>query len=313
MARKALGRGISALLGETRPPAGDTGSEETSGSEKNTKFEKDIEIDIELISPNADQPRTNFPETELEELAQSIRTNGIVQPILLRPAKGESANNKSKRPEAATKFEIVAGERRWRAAQRAGLKKIPAIVREIDDAQMLQIALIENIQRQELNPVEEALAYKNLIGDLGLTQQEVADRVGKTRTFIANYLRLLNLPKPILKFLAEGGLSVGHAKALLSILDPKRQKELANEILSKGLSVREAENAAKARPLGASKSKKAEELKDPNIGNAETKLRRLYSTQVRIIPARDGRSGRIEFEIYGKEDLNRIYDLLTRK
>ncbi|NNE65023.1 MAG: ParB/RepB/Spo0J family partition protein [Pyrinomonadaceae bacterium] len=284
MARKALGRGIGALLGE-----------ETAAAPAQTD---NSEIDIDLVKPNAKQPRTNFPEAELEELTQSIRMNGVVQPILVRSVgKG---------------FELVAGERRWRAAQRVGLKKIPAVIREIDDEKMLEIALIENIQRQELNPVEESRAYQQLIDDLGLTQQEVAERVGKTRTFVANYLRLLSLPKSIRTHLEDGKLSVGHAKALLSIPDKKRQKELANAILVKGLSVRDAERKAK-KPSKRKSGANAKAPKDPNIKKAETKLRRRYATHVEITPGKSGKSGKIEFEYYGSEDLDRVYNLLMNK
>ncbi len=285
MARKALGRGLSALLGD----------DETRSSQEAKSF---LELDIELISPNAEQPRTSFPEEELAELTQSIRMNGVVQPIIVREKNGE--------------YQIVAGERRWRAAQRAALKQIPAVVREIDDNKMLEIALIENIQRQELNAVEESRAYKKLIDELGLTQQEVAERVGKTRTFIANYLRLVKLPKVILLLLEGNRLSVGHAKALLSIEDSRLQKSLANDILQKGLSVRDVEKAAK-RTAKKSPTSKSPSAKDPNITKAETRLRRRYGTQVKILPAKSGGSGKIEIEYYGTKDLDRIYNLLMDK
>jgi len=284
MARKALGRGLSALLGE-----------ETAAETNDNSF---LDLDIDRVEPNSEQPRTNFPESELAELTQSIRVNGVVQPILVRK-KGKA-------------HQLVAGERRWRAAQAAGLKTIPAVVREINDDKMLEIALIENIQRQELNPVEESRAYQKLIDDLGLTQKDVAKRVGKSRVFVANYLRLLTLPKSILKYLAEGNLTVGHAKAILSIDSSKRQKELTNAILLHGLSVRDAEKAAK-RPLRKSSPKKRARELDPNLRKAETKLRRRFGTQVKIIPAKSGNSGKIEIEYYGTDDLDRLYNLLLNK
>lgn len=284
MARKALGRGLSALLGD----------EEGANIEANSF----LDLDIELVRPNSEQPRTSFPEEELAELTQSIRMNGVVQPIIVREKNGE--------------YQIVAGERRWRAAQRAELKQIPAVVREIDDDKMLEIALIENIQRQELNPVEESKAYQRLIDELGLTQQEVAERVGKTRTFIANYLRLLNLPKSILLLLEGSRLSVGHAKALLSVDDNKLQKSLANEILLKGLSVRDVEKAAK-RMSRRTPAAKAPRSTDPNIKKAETRLRRKFGTQVKILAAKSGASGKIEIEYYSTQDLDRIYNLLMDK
>lgn len=283
MARKALGRGLSALLGEETARDGGTGF---------------LDIDIESIKPNSDQPRSSFPETELDELTQSIRMNGVVQPVIVR--------------KLGNGYQLVAGERRWRAAQKAELRKIPAIIREISDDKMLEIALIENIQRQELNPVEESRAYRKLVDELGLTQAEVAKRVGKTRTFVANYLRLLNLPKPILAKLGDGALSVGHAKALLSIEDSQRQKELASSIIKKGLSVRQAETAAK-RPRRRKDSNRIGKDVDPNIRKAETKLRRTLGTQVKIVPAASGKSGRIVIEYYGIEDLDRIYKQLQGK
>src|SRR3982750_4849312 len=188
MNRKALGRGLSALLGEENT------------NQTNEGF---LEIDLDLIKPNAEQPRTRFTEANLEELTQSIKANGVVQPIIVRKD-GE-------------RYEIVAGERRWRASQRAGLQKIPAVVREVSDEKLLELALIENIQRQELNAIEEAKAYKKLIETLGLTQEVVAQRVGRDRSFITNYLRLLRLPEDIQNLLSEEKLTTGHARALLGI------------------------------------------------------------------------------------------------
>ena len=192
MARQVLGRGLSALLGE-----------ETT---KNNGEEL-LDIDLDLIEPNSEQPRTRFTEENLEELTQSIRANGIVQPIVVR-RQGSS-------------YQIVAGERRWRAAQRAGLQKISAVVKEVSDDKLLELALIENIQRQELNPIEEAKAYKNLINTVGLTQELVAERVGKNRTLITTSLRLLKLPDDIQKLIEEEKISAGHGRALLMINDAK--------------------------------------------------------------------------------------------
>ena len=286
MSRQALGRGLSALLGEEGP--------ETSTS---TGF---IELDVDLLETNDEQPRERFSEDELEELAQSIRTNGVVQPILVRP-RGKS-------------YQIVAGERRWRAAQRAKLQKIPAVVRDVSDDKMLEIALIENIQRQQLNPVEEARAYQRLIDSFGLTQEKVAERVGKTRPFVANYLRLLKLPEIILGYLESGKLSVGHARALLSVDDRQALKSLTIKILEKSLSVRETEDAVKRlKSKGSAKAKTAPKGQDPNIARAETKLRRRYGTHVKILSQGKGTKGRIEFEFYGDADLDRIYNLLMGK
>ncbi len=290
MSRKALGRGLSALIAEDSDPL---------SSETGRDY---LEIDIDLILPNSEQPRTRFPEPELIELAQSIRSNGIVQPILVRP-KGKQ-------------YQIVAGERRWRAAQRAELAKIPAVIRDVSDDKLLELALIENIQRQELNPIEEAKAYKKLIEKLGLTQEKVARQVGKTRTFITNYLRLLKLPQKIIGFVEEGKLSVGHARALLAVDDEPLQMELAGRIMKTSWSVRETENAVKKINAGEKKTPpkiKKEVSKDPNIKRAESKLRRYYGTHVRIEPRAGNGSGRIEFEYYGDADLDRLYKLLMKK
>lgn len=288
MSRKALGRGLSALLGDEKP---------TTKSEEGY-----LELDIDLIKPNTNQPRKNFPETELEELTQSIRINGIVQPILVRPS-GKS-------------YQIVAGERRWRAAQRAELDKIPAVIKEVTDEKLLELALVENIQRQELNAIEEAHAYRRLIDEVGLTQEMVAKQVGKNRTFVTNYLRLLRLPKEILKFVEEDKLSVGHARALLMVEDGQSQIELAKNIIRMSLSVRETEKAVKRLTKRATQTPlktKDKPKQDANLKNAEKKLRRHFGTQVRITSDRDGLSGKIEFEYYGEADLDRIYNLLIGK
>src|SRR5918911_1572763 len=216
MTRRALGRGLSALLSDK--PA--------------TSSEEFTEIDVDLLEPNHLQPRTRFDETRINELSQSIKQNGLVQPILVRRITGG-------------RYQIVAGERRWRAAQNAGLQLIPAVVREIPDEKMLELALIENIQRQELNAIEEAQAYKRLIETLGLTQEMVAQRVGRDRTFITNYLRLLRLPEDIQRMVEVEQISMGHARALLGVDEPEMQRKLAKEVSEKGLSVRQTERAIK--------------------------------------------------------------------
>jgi ParB family transcriptional regulator, chromosome partitioning protein len=188
-------------------------------------MEEMIEIDIDLIEPNNFQPRTHFDEGRLEELAQSIRSNGVIQPLLVRKIAGE-------------KYQLVAGERRWRAAQRANLQKVPCVVKEIPENKMLELALIENIQRQELNAIEEAYAYKRLIETLEITQEALAQRVGRDRTFITNHLRLLRLPEDIQQLVESEKLSMGHARAILGIDDPNIQRKLVKNILDKELSVR---------------------------------------------------------------------------
>jgi len=260
------------------------------------------EVDIDLIEPNNVQPRTRFDETKLEELAQSIKTNGVVQPILVRKTNGG-------------RYQIVAGERRWRAAQRAGLQRIPAVIREIPDDKMLELALIENIQRQELNAIEEAYAYKRLIETFNLTQETVAQRVGRDRTFVTNYLRLLRLPEDIQLLVEESKLSMGHARALLGLDDADRQRQLARGIIERNLSVRDTERAVKRSVVdGVSDSTvrtiSTEKTSDANTRAAESKLRRRLATQVHISPNQSGEGGKIEVQYYNDVDLNRLYEMI---
>jgi ParB family chromosome partitioning protein len=286
MTRRALGRGLSALLSDTRAIPSD----------------ELLEVDLDLIDPSEVQPRTNFDEGRLDDLAQSIRTNGIVQPLLVRRREG--------------RYQLIAGERRWRAARKAGLKKVPVIVREVPDEKLLELALIENIQRQELNPIEEAHAYKRLIETLGLTQEMIAQRIGRDRSFVANYLRLLRLPQEIQRLVEEEKLSMGHARALLAVDDPKIQRKLAEDCVARNLSVREMEQAVKRVIAGVSPSAAVEDRPkqvkalDPNVQAAENRLRRYLSTKVHIVPDAQGEGGRIEIEYYDMRDLDRIYRLL---
>ncbi len=286
MARQALGRGLSALLGDDTltSPATDTVVNE---------------IDIDLIRPNPEQPRTRFTESALDELAQSIAANGIVQPIVVR-----------RRNET---YEIVAGERRWRAAQRAGLRKIPVAVRDVSDDKLLELALIENIQRQELNPIEEANAYRKLIDNMGFTQEALSASVGKDRTLIATLLRLLKLPDDIQALIEDGKLSAGHGRALLLTDDVILQRRIARSVIEKSLSVRETERAVKNSGVHRNKSiivKNVGVSKDPNFAAAETKLRRRLGTNVSIVPNTKGLGGRLEIEYYNQEDLDRIYQTI---
>jgi ParB family chromosome partitioning protein len=274
-----LGRGLSALISTDQQPAAN---------------DEIREIELDLIRPGSQQPRTNFDQAKLDELAQSIRSTGIIQPLLVRPKGGL--------------FELVAGERRWRAAQLAGLPRIPAIVRDIPDERLLEMALVENIQRQELNPIEEAQAYKRLIESLGLTQEEVAHRVGRDRTFVTNYLRVLKLPTDIQKLIETDKLSFGHARTLLAINDPMMQRRLAHKIAKHKWSVRETEQRVKNLTNPSEpRTRKLASHSDPNVRAAEAKLRRVLGTQVRIQPARPGTPGRIEIEYYSMEDLGRLY------
>jgi ParB family transcriptional regulator, chromosome partitioning protein len=286
MTRKALGRGLSSLLGDEKP--------ETPSATPN-------EIDIDLIEPNPEQPRTRFAEEALDELTQSIKANGIIQPIVVRERGG--------------RYQIVAGERRWRAAQRAGLGRVPAVVREVSDEKLLELALIENIQRHNLNPVEEARAYRKLIDTIGLTQELVAERVGKSRTMVTTSLRLLKLPNEVLKLVENEKLSAGHARALLTIDDQSAQKRLAKTVVEMGLSVREAEKAAgrMARGVDNSEKKKPLAATDPNVRAAEVKLQRRLGSNVTIKPISGKKGGKIEIEYYTTTDLNRIYEVILGK
>src|SRR5437868_1961434 len=257
MTRRALGRGLSALLSD-RPPIAN---------------EEMMEVDIDLIEPNNFQPRMNFNEERLEELAQCIKANGIIQPLLVRRIDDG-------------RYQIVAGERRWRAAQRAGLSKVPCVIKEIPEDKMLELALVENIQRQELNAIEEAQAYKRLIETLGFTQEMVAQRVGRDRTFITNYLRLLRLPEDIQQLVEIEKLSTGHARALLGIDDPEIQRRLAKSVIDKGLSVRQIEYVVKSTIEGENQLKEETSTgikEDANIKAAEAKLRRKLSSKVNVL------------------------------
>jgi ParB family chromosome partitioning protein len=257
------------------------------------------EVDIDLIDPNPDQPRLRFNEDKLNELAQSIRTNGLVQPLLLR----RGANGR---------YQIVAGERRWRAAELAGLRRIHAVIRNIPDSKLLELALIENIQREELNPIEEASAYQRLIHNLGLTQDEVAQQVGKDRSSIANYLRLLKLPEDVQRMLEDDLISMGHARALLG-LDTKDQIiRLANEVAEKKLSVRQTEQAVKRATSPQSPGERSTPSgNDANIRAAELKMKRFLGSQVRIHLGQNG--GRIEIDFGSASELDRIYSIIMRK
>jgi ParB family chromosome partitioning protein len=286
MSRKVLGRGLSALLGEE------------AGTITKEEF---LEIDLDLIEPNSEQPRSRFEEESLEELAQSIRANGIVQPIVVR--------------RRGSRYQIVAGERRWRASQKADLQKIPAVVKDVKDEKLLELALIENIQRQELNAIEEANAYKNLLETLGLTQESVAERVGKSRTVITTFLRLLKLPNDIQTLVEDGKITAGHARALLMVDDEDSQRQLARKIIELSMSVRDAEKVIrkmKKRPQVIDNKRVIQKL-DANIKAAETKLRRHLGTQVQIIRDKDNTGGKLEIEYYSESDLDRIYKIILEK
>jgi ParB family transcriptional regulator, chromosome partitioning protein len=278
MTRKALGKGLSALL-----------------KDRESVAEADLhELDVDLLEPNRFQPRHVFSEAKLEELAQSIRTHGFVQPIVVRKH-GE-------------RYQIIAGERRWRAAQRLGLSRVPVVVRTVSDEQLLEVSLIENIQRENLNPIEEARAYSRLAHDFGLTQEEVAQRTGKERSTITNLLRLLKLPKEIQQLVFDEKLSMGHARALLGLEGASEQRALAEKVSQSGWSVRQLERAVTS--AGEKKPEKRKRV-DPNVKAAIENLERSLGTRVRIIEK--GKRGRIEIEYYSPEDLQRLYECLTTR
>jgi len=279
----------AAMIGESAPPEHVTPEARASGTLQ--------WVDIDLIHPNPYQPRRQFQETDIEELAASIRSSGILQPIILR--------------RIDRGFGIVAGERRWRAAQRAGLLKVPAIVREVAEDRLLEMALIENIQRQDLNPIEEARAYQSLIEDFGLTQAEVAEKVGRQRSSIANSIRLLDLPPRVQEMVEQGALTMGHAKALAALPGAKAQEVGAGIIAKGGLSVRETESWVK-RHTQVESVKVSQSRPDPHIRAAEEALQQALGTKVRIQPA-GGEKGRILIEYYSSDELNRLYDRLVKR
>lgn len=279
MNRKALGRGLGALLSSDRTV--DLGAEPT-------------EVDVDAIIPGPMQPRTHFDEGSLEGLADSIRAHGVVQPLLVR-RHGE-------------RFELIAGERRWRAARLAGLATVPILVKDVPDRDLLEIALIENIQRENLNPIEEAQAYQRLIETVGLTQEALAARVGRDRSYITNYLRLLKLPDDLQKLVIEGRLSTGHARTILGLSQVDLQRKIARQVIDGALSVRATEHLVRKAVEGT--PAKTASAVDPNIRAAETKLRRALGTQVRIVQLRGEGQGKVEISFYSNQDLDRIYNLL---
>jgi len=269
--KTALGKGLEALIPD--------------------KGEEVIHLDIDRIFPGEQQPRKTFRDDSLKELSASIKEKGVLQPIIVS-RKGDGT------------FRLVAGERRWRAAALAGLKKIPSLVKNVASRDSLEIALIENIQREDLNPVEAAEAFNKLITEFNLTQEELSDKVGKDRATIANYLRLLKLPDEVKALLYNGSLSLGHAKAILAIEGKSHQVEAARKILKKGLSVRDAESLSKQMPS----SSRQKPIKDPQITALEEKLIRSLGTKVRIV--NQGKRGKIEIEYYSFEELERLLDIL---
>lgn len=281
MNRKALGRGLGALL----------------ASDRTIELPEPGELEIDSIVPGPMQPRTQFDDESLRHLAESIKSHGIVQPVLVR--------------RVGDHYELVAGERRWRAAKLAGLRAIPAVVKEIADKDLLEVALIENVQREDLNPIEEAQAYSKLIETVGLTQEALAERVGRDRSYITNYLRLLKLPEDIQQLVRQKRISTGHARTLLALQHADLQRLVARQIIANDLSVRATEDIVRKRTERASAPRRApvSATVDPNVRAAESKLRRALGTQVRILEDGTG-AGKVEISYFNRQDLDRLYTLI---
>jgi ParB family chromosome partitioning protein len=284
--RPALGKGLSALIPDAPEPS-------RQGS---------MEVDIDLLAPSDQQPRLTLDESRLDELAASIRANGVIQPILVRRTEDT--------------YRIIAGERRWRAAQRAGLLKVPVVIRDVTEGserQLLELALVENLQREDLNPIDEALAYQRLVDEFLLTQDQIAAAVGKDRTSVANFLRLLRLPEEVRGALASGALSMGQARALLGLPDAAAQRHAAREVISRSLSVRETEALVKrlTAPAAQRGQTGSTEPTDVHTRAAEDRMRFALGTKVRIV--RRGDRGTIEIDFNSEAELNRVYDLITAR
>jgi ParB family chromosome partitioning protein len=283
MKRKALGKGLAALLPE-EPARGEGGVL--------------LEVEPARIDPNPDQPRQHIDPDKLAELADSMREQGIVQPLVVR--------------KLGSRYQLIAGERRWRAAQQAGLEKVPVVVRDVTDEQVLEIALVENIQREELNPIEEASAYRRLVSELGYSQEQLAARVGKDRSTVANLLRLLRLPREVRDLIAKQQLSPGHARPLLALPSPESQLEIAQLIASQGLSVRDVER--RVQSVNAKPEKPPKPRVDANTREAEHRMEQMLGTVVKI--RRQGRGkrqrGRVEIVFHSEEELHRLYEIVQR-
>lgn len=287
---RGLGTGLEALFSNSEIDMGKISEgdlEETEG--------KGIDlIDINDIKPNEKQPRKNFDETKLDELAASIKEHGLIQPVILR--------------KASRGYEIVAGERRWRACRKAGFKEIPSIIKELTDEENMLLAIIENMQREDLDPIEEAEGLNQMIDTFGLTQEEVSKSVGKSRPYITNALRLLKLPEEVRSFLSQGKLSVGHARAIAGVADSSRQIELAQYVIEKDLSVREIEKLIKESSLQKNKTSRKKAEKSPDVKRVEEDLKQIMGTKVTL--SQKGKKGRIEIEYYSKEELERLIGML---
>ena len=283
---RGLGRGLGALLGDAALQSQEGGS---------------LSLPISQVEPGLKQPRKRFEEDALQDLADSIRTHGIIQPLTVRRL-------------SSGYYQIIAGERRWRAAKLAGLTEVPAVIIEADDRKVMELALIENLQREDLNPIEEANGYKALIQEYGLTQEEAAQRVGKSRPTVANALRLLALPDPVCQLLEEGKLSAGHARAILSLTNGGLQMKLAKKVVEEGLSVRQTEALAKRLAAGEKEPPSPAPAAGPDLSiyfkEAEKSLAARFGRKVHIVNGK--KKGKIELEYYNPDDLNALLDLLEQ-
>ena len=302
---RGLGKGLDALFGDAEVSIR---TESVKESKEPAKAEKAPEqkdggtaqaggieyIDINDIKPNSNQPRKTFDEDKLQELAASIEEHGLIQPVVLRKVKRG--------------YEIVAGERRWRAARIIGIREIPCIVKELSDEENILLAIIENMQREDLNPIEEAEGISQMIDTYGLTQEQVSKSVGKSRPYIANSLRLLTLAAPVRRYVSEGELSAGHARALAVIKDEDKQISLAEAAVKQGLSVRQIEKLAQETKTGRTKKKANTAAKSPDVRRVEEDLKEVLGTKVNL--NQKGKKGKIEIEFYSREDLERLIELL---
>jgi ParB family chromosome partitioning protein len=289
MTRKALGRGLEALI-PTRaaaPPPVAVADAPAAGP---------LEVDVDRIRPNRYQPRRSFDAAKLEELAESVRENGVLQPLLVAP-RGDD-------------FELVAGERRWRAARMAGLQKVPVVVRDVDGREALRLSILENVQREDLNPLEEAQGYRRLIDDFGMTQEEIGSRLGKSRSAIGNALRLLHLSPELQQRIQTGELTAGHARALLGATSQEEQTALAALVREQKLNVRETETLAQQQRGGPPRPRPAARVENPALRELAGRLEARFGTRVRIQARKaDGSAGRIEIDYYVAGDLERIFEI----
>ena len=292
MAKRGLGKGLDSLI-----PSNVMETTKSPAPSKEKNEEDAVVVKLYMVEPNREQPRKNFDEDSLQELADSIRQFGLLQPILVQDKKSY--------------YEIIAGERRWRAAKLAGLKEVPVIIRNLTDQEVVEISLIENIQREDLNPIEEAQAYKRLLEEFHLKQDEVADRVSKSRTAVTNSMRLLKLCEPVQKMVVDGMISTGHARALLAIEDPEQQYLIAQKVFDEKLSVREVEKLVKNLNKPPKPARQENTTLNVIYQDISERLKQSLGTKVSI-QAKENGAGKIEIEFYNHEDLDRLLEQMTR-